>query len=221
MSTRPRTIGYTVAPIAWGAKIDYDAWTDPWRDKTEYVGHYGGGGNTAGEITGVWAEEAGEILARPRAFRHPWLWWKWRQSQEYLAQLAKERAVLRGWESYHLNKGWRGIAYNFAVGQSGTAYRLRGFNNNGAHYESDDIDHDGISSNSESIAVVFILGVGQEPSLHAWRSFKKLRRTLGYRTGVWPTVYGHKEIAASGGHSTACPGTPIMTRITRRWRTGS
>ena len=44
-----------------------------------------------------------------------------------------EMAVLRSWERYHVyGKGWQGIAYNYAIGQTGSIYRLRGENRSGA-----------------------------------------------------------------------------------------
>ena len=77
---------WAVAPAAWGARVNYDLWTDHFTPKDEIDIHYGGGPNTAGSVTGVDAD-----------------------------QLSDERAVLRGWEAFHIDsRGWRGIAYNFA-----------------------------------------------------------------------------------------------------------
>lgn len=223
MMGQPVLPPFAILPKGWGARIDYTLWSDPYVPKREFVAHYGGGANTAGSVSGVvvpgWRE-------RPRPWRHPVNWWRWYDSPDFLAQLADERAVLKGWEAFHTRpvseggRGWRGIAYSFAVGQSGTVYSLRGWNRNAGHYESDDWDHDGIPSNAESLAVVFVLGHGQPPTRAAWRAFKKLRR---WAIRVQPAVddmvvLGHFEVAASGGHSTACPGGLVMERIIRRWR---
>ncbi|KKL18404.1 hypothetical protein LCGC14_2475840, partial [marine sediment metagenome] len=59
---------------------------------------------------------------------------------------AGERRLLRGWQRFHIeSRGWRDIAYNYAVGNSGTLYRLRGWNPSGA--TSGDFEGDGIPEN--------------------------------------------------------------------------
>lgn len=173
---------FSVSPQEWGASINYNALNDPWVPKDKIIIHFGGGPNSAGDPP---------------------------YSQE------KEMVVLRSWEAYHLSKGWRGIAYNYAVGQSGTIYRLRGWNWNAGQYESDDVDYDGISDNNESIAVVFILGGDEErqqaPTPAAIAAFESLRAYIEQATGGRLPLYGHGEVAVSGGHSTNCPG-PILSQ---------
>jgi len=215
---------WAVPPKAWDAQIDWDEIHDPVTFKDKIAVHYGGGPNTAGQFSGVFAEEAGDMPPRPKWHSHPWLFLRWRTSAEYWSQIDKEEAVLRGWEAYHRGKGWRGLAYSYGLGQSGTLYRNRGMNATGAHYGSDDIDHDGVSENREALAVVFILGAGQEPSKYALRTFRKFRRWAQKQEMVADHlgVYGHQEIARSGGHSTACPGVPLMSWLTvkfKKWRT--
>lgn len=117
----------------------------------------------------------------------------------------REKAVLRAWERYHKHsKGWLGIAYNYAIGNSGTIYRLRGENRSGA--TSGDYEHDGIPENHEARAVVFILGGGQKPSQEALDAFQELYYTLGPMP-----VIGHKDV--KGG--TACPGAWLTAYIRR------
>ena len=207
---------WAIPPKAWGAQIDWDQIHDPVTFKDKIAVHYGGGPNTAGVFSGVFAEEAGDPMWRT----YPWLFSFWRKSPEFLAQVEKEKAVLRGWEAYHLSKNWRGLAYSDAIGQSGTLYRNRGMNATGAHYSSDDIDYDGISENREALAVVFILGEGQAPSKYALRSFKKFRRWAQRQKMVADhlPVFGHQEVARSGGHSTACPGQPLMSWLTAEFK---
>lgn len=79
----------------------------------------------------------------------------------------RETAVLRAWEWFHLSNGWLGIAYNYAIGQSGTLYRLRGEQRSGA--KSGDADWDGKPENHEAWAVVFILGA-DHPIVGQYRS---------------------------------------------------
>jgi hypothetical protein len=117
--------------------------------------------------------------------------------------IAKEMAVLRAWEAFHIDvRKWRGIAYNYAIGQTGTLYRLRGEQANGAHYSNDDVDQDGFSDNYEKRAVVLIMGEGQIMSEAMKATFSSFWAESPNTWGVW----GHGEIAASGGHSTSCPG---------------
>lgn len=166
-----------LSPTQWGAKVDYDEWTDRYTPDDKIIIHYGGG------------------------------------SAYKTNDLASEARVLRSFEQTHLNKGWRGLAYGWAIGNSGTIYRGRGFNSYGAH--QGDLDEDGIFENSEGIPVVFILGVDETPSVAALASFANLRTvTLEPRAGRKLPVYGHKEIAELGsGTITTCPGPPLMAHI--------
>jgi len=211
---------FSVPPSRWGAQIDWDKIHDPYTPKDKLAVHYGGGPNPAGEFFGLFADEVGNPPPRPSALRHPWAFIRWRRSDAFLEQVAKEMRVLVAWERYHLSRGWRGLAYSFPIGQSGTVYRNRCWNRTGAHYTSDDVDHDNVSENDEAIACVFILGAGQTPTSYAWRSFKKLRRWSQAQDGIADHLapYGHREIALSGGHSTLCPGEPLMGLVLRMRR---
>lgn len=126
-----------------------------------------------------------------------------------------EKRILRSYEAYHIDtKGWRGIAYGYAVGASGTIYRLRGKNNYGAH--QGDIDGDGISNNKEIIPILFILGEGDEPTAEMWLACRALYQHLLGQTwtkGDLP-VFGHREIQSK---PTACPGDLIMHGIKEGW----
>lgn len=110
-----------------------------------------------------------------------------------------EKAQLRDWENYHVNsKGWRGLAYDWAVGQSGTIYRVRGRGRSAA--TSGDIDNDGLSNNAEGEAVVAIIGQGQQPTQELLASLARVLDALGY-----DEVFGHREAS-----QTACPGDDLM-----------
>ena len=122
---------------------------------------------------------------------------------------AKEVKQLLAWEKYHMSKGWRGIAYGWAIGQSGTVYRLRGWNRYGAHLG--DIDKDGISNEEEIIPVLFITsGLIHEPSPALLASFEKLRAWIEAQCKRSLYLYGHKEVQPK---PTSCPGPKNMAYV--------
>ena len=121
-----------------------------------------------------------------------------------------ETEILRMWEQHHLSKKWRGVAYGWAVGMSGTVYRCRGWNLYGAH--TGDLDGDGISENNEGIPVAFLIGGDQPPTEQAIAVFRELRAHLENDPrstySVLP-LYGHKDVR--GG--TECPGGPLYALV--------
>ena len=122
-----------------------------------------------------------------------------------------EMAQLRSWEKYHLSKKWRGIAYGYAVGQTGTVYRLRGWNNYGAH--TGDLDGDKISNNKEIVPVILIMsGMANRHTAtpEMLTGFNRLRNYLEETEdrGLW--LYGHQEVQTQ---KTTCPGPNNMTWI--------
>lgn len=128
-----------------------------------------------------------------------------------------EAAILRAWEKYHIEKkGWRGIAYGYAVGASGTVYRLRGRHRYGAHLG--DVDNDGVQNNDEVVPIVMIQGENSGPlNAEAWLSLRALYQWLlrqDWTIGDLP-VYGHREIQPS--KPTQCPGDDIQSGIDKGW----
>lgn len=123
---------------------------------------------------------------------------------------AKEIAQIRSWEVYHISKGWRGIAYGWAIGQTGTVYRLRGWNRYGAHLG--DLDGDGIVNNEEIIPVVFI-GSGNHATLSpaAHEAFLALRAWMEVESGHSLPLWGHKEVQTN--KLTSCPGPLLMDYV--------
>lgn len=112
----------------------------------------------------------------------------------------QETSLLRGWRNYHvLALGWGDIGYNYAIGQSGRVYSLRG-DRVGAHARG---------HNSTTLGVLFIVGDNEPLTKAAQASFRALRATLrkrGASSGLW----GHTEMS---GNSTRCPGPYIMADI--------
>jgi len=76
----------------------------------------------------------------------------------------REKQVLRIYERSHLSRGWQAIAYNYAVGNSGKAYRLRGENRPGATKYA----------NKFTRAILWIGGKGQEPSSAARETIARI-----------------------------------------------
>jgi hypothetical protein len=133
----------------------------------------------------------------------------------YLDGREAEEKILRAWERYHIDyKGWRGIAYGYAVGASGNVYELRGSNNYGAH--QGDVDGDGISNNKEEIPIVFIMGEGGTVTAEMWLAARALYQWLSEQdwTDGDLKVYGHKEVQPK---ATACPGEEILAGIHAGW----
>jgi hypothetical protein len=88
-------------------------------------------------------------------------------------------------------------------------YRLRGWNNYGAH--RGDVDGDGVSNNKEIIPVLFIMS-GQPqyppPNLNMLNSFERLRAYFEAEVGTGLYLYGHRDLMA-----TACPGDNIYAYV--------
>lgn len=122
----------------------------------------------------------------------------------------KEIDQLRAWEYYHLViKKWRGLAYGWAVGNTGAAFRIRGWNTYGAH--SGDVDADHISNNKEVIPFLFIgSGHWHDLSPAARETTRRLRVYCESVAGRPLWLYGHQELR---GIETSCPGPKIMSYV--------
>ena len=124
----------------------------------------------------------------------------------------QEESLLRKWEGYHLSKGWRGLGYGYAIGMTGTVYRIRGWNNYGAHLG--DIDGDAVANNKEIVPVVLLMSGNSNrhtPSEDMLAGFHRLRGYLEDTEGVGLPLFGHREVQTDKG--TACPGPNNMAWI--------
>jgi hypothetical protein len=130
-------------------------------------------------------------------------------------EVSAEKAQLRSSEKWHIeNRGWRGIAYGWAIGNSGTCYRLRGWNIYGAHVG--DVDRDGIVENKEGIPVLFIVGPGQSVSATGWITFVNLRTYLEQHEDRQLPLYPHSAVQYPDLYpwdNSFCPGNEIRTKI--------
>ena len=97
-----------------------------------------------------------------------------------------EMRALRIYEQSHLSRGWRAIAYNYAVGNSGLIYRLRGENPGGATK----------GANEYTTAILWIGGLGQEPTAEAEVAMAEIINDVPM------PVFPHSHYRA-----TNCPGT--------------
>lgn len=168
-----------LSPTEWGARVDYDKWTDKFSPDDGVALHHGGGSDYP-------------------AGNAPY-------------SLLREKAQLQAWERFHIDvRGWRGLAYGWAVGQTGTIYRARGFNTYGAH--TGDVDGDGIANNAEVVPILFI-GSGNHHVLSkpAQDAIEWLRRDVIQEKSPKATwLYGHQELR---GTVTACPGPRGMEYV--------
>ncbi len=115
------------------------------------------------------------------------------------SQVNDAGATLRSWQNYHINsKGMRDIAYNYAVDDFGSIYRLRGMNPNGSNKQVLLDPLTGRPYNNVTVAVVWVGGANDPdgPSDLAKAAMKEIADDLR----LYP-IYPHSFMKA-----TACPG---------------
>lgn len=132
--------------------------------------------------------------------------------------MAETIARLLSWERFHTDpppdgKGWRGLAYDYAIDLAGRAFRIRGTGQSGA--TSGDYDEDGVPNNRETDAVLLVLGASDVPSDDMLATFAALVDQLGGPRGY---IIGHRQ---ARGTVTPCPGDLAMRHVVtpaQHWR---
>ncbi len=111
----------------------------------------------------------------------------------------REDDTLRGWQRYHIGKGWQDIAYNYAIGESGRMYRLRGENHAG---HTSGYTQYGEHWGNVGVGIVWIGGKRDEDG----PSDAALWRLAQYLDERGLPVLGHVQT----GKATACPGPDLL-----------
>jgi len=127
---------------------------------------------------------------------------------------AKEAYRLKLWQRYHLGKGWKDIAYSYAVGDSGTVYRLRGMNPGGHVKCSVDMTPEGDSYCDASVGIVWLGGKSDAngPSRAAKDSISRII----LESGLVPK--GHRTVKIENNSWTECPGNDWLSfLVNREW----
>jgi hypothetical protein len=116
---------------------------------------------------------------------------------------------LRRWDRYHYHtRGWKGgLAYGAGVGNTGSSYRSRGFNQQGA--TSGDYEPDGTPENKEAFALLWIGGSASEPSQAALDEMGRIVREIQDLYPEADLVIGHQDVKGD----TSCPGPVLMDWI--------
>lgn len=141
---------------------------------------------------------AGEDVGTPEQWVAHWPG----DAHQFAGELDESVERLRAYERYHVKtKGWRGIAYDYAIDLAGRTFELRGTGQSGA--TSGDYDEDGVPNNRETDAVLFLVGVGQDLSEKMVKAAAALHR--------WSPRPWLEHWAASGDRE--CPGAWVSARI--------
>jgi hypothetical protein len=120
--------------------------------------------------------------------------------------LTDPRNYLEGVRRYHTStKGWSDIAYNLAVDQTGDVWVLRGLDHRSAA-------NGGTTVNARYVAVLAILGEGQEPTDAMLAGLRHAAGMVRDRYPHAPAVLGHVDVRPE---PTACPGPHLSRAIDR------
>lgn len=115
---------------------------------------------------------------------------------------------LEGYRRFHtaappIGKGWNDIAYQVAIDQGGRIYSARGLEWQSAANGTEAL-------NERYVAVLLLVGPGEQPSAAMLDSFRWLRQRILARYPLARKVVGHGQIRPKG---TACPGPLVMAHI--------
>ncbi|XP_069499108.1 peptidoglycan recognition protein 1-like [Ambystoma mexicanum] len=114
--------------------------------------------------------------------------------------------VVKGIQNYHINsQKWCDIGYSFIVGEDGSVFEGRGWNNVGAHAPA-------MNSRSIGICVLgtFTSRIPSSAALNAVQSLIRCGVSRGYIRSNY-ALKGHRNVSA-----TACPGNSFYNLI-RKW----
>lgn len=158
------------------------------------------------ETRSQWGAQAPKDTAWLRSFTSGWfIHWNGPAVKNADAGVERERAMVRAIQRFHMNpkpdgRGWDDIAYSFLVGQSGRAYRGRGWGVAGAHTAG---------YNSTGMGICFLIGMGQTPTEEAIQTATRIM--ADGHDGLYKPhrVRPHRAVA-----DTACPGDDLA-----RWAT--
>ena len=120
------------------------------------------------------------------------------------ASVASTKARLKGYRSQHVNgNGWKDIAYNVAVDQSGNVWELRGIDRqSGAN--------GGTASNRSGQAILVLVGNNEAPTADCIAGIRDAVRRVRAQHPKAKTIRGHQQ---SPDASTACPGAHLMKLV--------
>ena len=117
-------------------------------------------------------------------------------------------ALLKADARFHVDtRGWDGLSYHYAVGQSGEAYLCRDPQTQLAHSGTR-------AGNDFSLAVLAIIGEGQEPSPAMLDTLSRLGTELA---DGWGFGYHRFVTHAEWGRATSCCGSRLTSWL-RGWR---
>lgn len=124
--------------------------------------------------------------------------------------LAATARRLEGYRAFHTappadgGRGWNDIAYNVAIDQGGRAFDLRGI----SHWSA---ANGSVATNRRWIAVLFLIGPGEQPTAAALDTFRWLRSQVILKAYPAATkVLGHVDVRPE---PTACPGPLLEAHI--------
>lgn len=127
----------------------------------------------------------------------------WPAMTSPLTSVDATMAALRGWQAYHMSKGWSDIAYQVAVDQKGNRYNLRGLDTQSAANGDEDL-------NDEYGAILLILAPGENPSREMVAEVHNVVRDHRRLFPNSDVLLGHSEVRPE---PTACPGKIVQTLL--------
>ena len=118
------------------------------------------------------------------------------------ATVAEERQAMRSMDTFHADKGWGGIGYNWCVFQSGRIYEGRGNENVGSHT---------VGMNHKSLGILVCID-GQQHAMtgHAVESVRDVIRYAVQRKALVTNykISGHRDHA-----DRTCPGDKVYGQL--------